>query len=133
MKDGIGTKARYIFSGDKVICIITPINQFNHLRKQIAYMRVACHDVGFSTYWEPIPNEFKGIATYKEGDTKDYEFAKEIARKKAVRQMYKYYYNAYKVFCTKFGKVWAEYINTVGKVEERIDSINKEIEEMIKE
>ena len=78
----------------------------------------------------PLPEEFKGVARLKTGDKNDYKFAREVARKKAIRKMYKFYYNAMKNMSEYFGMAWGRYVDITAEVKERINTINSEIIEM---
>lgn len=132
MKSGIGTTVRYIHDGNAVICIVTP-NMRNNLYSYIRDMEQAADNLHIA-YREqlpyPAPDEFKGVARLKTGDEDDYKFAKEIARKKAVRKMYKFYYNAMKNMSEYFGMAWGRYMDITAEVKDRIDTIDSEIIEM---
>ena len=133
MKSGIGTSVRYIHDGNAVICIVTPNIESNRLyhyirdMEQVAYIAQISYR-GQLSY--PLPREFKGVARLKTEDEDDYKFAREIARKKAVRKMYKYYYNAMKNMSEYFGMAWGRYVDITAEVKERIETINSEIVEM---
>lgn len=132
MKSGIGTTVRYIHDGNAVICIVTP-NMRNNLYSYIRDMEMAADNLHIA-YREqlpyPLPDEFKGVARLKTGDEDDYNFAREIARKKAVRKMYKFYYNAMKNMSEYFGMAWGRYMDITAEVKDRIDTIDSEIIEM---
>lgn len=133
MKSGIGTTVRYIHDGNAVICIITPSMRYNQLYQYIRDMEQAADNLHI-TYKEqlpyPLPDEFKGVARLKTGDKDDYKFAREIARKKAVRKMYKFYYNAMKNMSEYFGMAWGRYMDVTAEVKDRINTIDSEIVEM---
>lgn len=133
MKSGIGTTVRYIHDGNAVICIATPNLRYNKLYEYIRDMEQAADNLHIA-YKEqlpyPLPDEFKGVARLKTGDEDDYKFAREIARKKAVRKMYKFYYNAMKNMSEYFGMAWGRYMDITAEVKDRIDTIDSEIVEM---
>ena len=133
MKSGIGTSVRYIHDGNAVICIVTPNLRYNQLYQYIRDMEQAVDDLHIA-YKEqlpyPLPEEFKGVARLKTGDKDDYKFAREIARKKAVRKMYKFYYNAMNNMSLHFGEAWGRYRDITAEVKERINTINDEIIEI---
>lgn len=133
MKSGIGTSVRYIHDGNAVICIVTPNERYNQLYSYIRDMEQAADNLHIA-YKEqlpyPLPEEFKGVARLKIGDKDDYKFAREIARKKAVRKMYKFYYNAMKNMSIHFGLAWGRYRDITAEVKERINTIDNEIVEM---
>lgn len=133
MKSGIGTTVRYIHDGNAVICIVTPSMRYNKLYSYIRDMEMAADNLHIA-YREqlpyPIPEEFKGVARLKTGDECDCKYAREIARKKAVRKMYKFYYNAMKNMSEYFGMAWGRYMDITAEVKDRIDTIDSEIVEM---
>lgn len=135
MKSGIGTTVKYIHDGNAVICIITPNMRYNKLYSYIRDMEQAADNLHIAYRDQlpfPIPEEFKGVARLKTGDKNDYKFAREIARKKAVRKMYKFYYNAMKNMNEYFGMAWGRYVDITAEVKKRINTIDSEIKQLVK-
>ena len=74
---------------------VTPTIEDNRYMKALAvYYNV--NDEHFPRFQKQRPQTFVGIARYKDGDSRDVDNAKKIARKKALRQMYSFYFNVIK-------------------------------------
>ena len=131
MKSGIGTKIRYHINNGTVVCIVTPVT--NHLYNYLYDMEQAVGNAGISLpiLVPPYRKEYKGIARLKEGDTHDLKLAKEIARKKAIRKMYKEYYNAILKMCEYFGMAWGRYMDILNEVSDRVDIFDNEIKQLV--
>lgn len=71
---------------------ITPTIEDNRYMKALAvYYNI--NEERFPRFQRQRPQAFVGIARYKDGDARDVDNAKKIARKKALRQMYGFYFN----------------------------------------
>lgn len=81
---------------------------------------------------EAGPPYFTGVATLKEGDSKDLEEAKEIAQRKATRKFYKYLENLFEEASWKAKKDFEEYDRIRYKAACKKDKIDKGIEGFIK-
>lgn len=108
---------RYTYSGDTVHCFIT-MKRFDRDDAYCQLMDVA-NVLGFayathaqhrwhkpypqyeirsgtdSYIYDPSDYEYHGMASYKQGDNRDLQLAKNIAYKKAYRQLMAFYYNCY--------------------------------------
>ena len=127
MKSGISTSVHYIISRKTVVCVITTAE--SQVERYILHMDYAARQAGISTPIKlvPCPREFKGIARYKPGDEKNIALAKEIARKKAMRKMYKIHYNKMKTAAEYFGMAWGRYLDTAIELANKANEIDNEI------
>lgn len=127
MKSGISTKIRYIISHKTVVCVINIVE--SQVGGYIFHMECAAHQAGISTPLKLMlcPREFKGIARFKLGDERDLALAKEIARKKAMRKMYKTYHNYMKTATEYFGMAWGRYLDTAIELANKANEIDNEI------
>lgn len=86
------TTATYAIYDGAVKVTITPTVENERYMKALAvYYNI--NDERLPRFQKQRPQTFVGIARYKDGDSKDIENAKRIARKKALRQMYSFYFN----------------------------------------
>lgn len=85
---------RYIQSGNRVICFAMP-RQVNPILLNATKLAEMCQEMEAKRSQNRIkplstlPPEFKGIATFKEGDKSNIEQAKKVAKLKAIRAAYK--------------------------------------------
>ena len=80
-----------VYDGAVKVTVTPTIEDKRYMKALAVYYNV--NDEHFPRFQKQRPQAFVGIARYKDGDTRDIEHAKRIARKKAVRQMYSFYYN----------------------------------------
>ena len=135
MKSGISTKIRYNINDNVVVCTITR-EEWSPLDWYIFNMANAARSAELSTPKElspsdwGIPQEFKGIARLKDGDEHNLALAKEIARKKAMRKMYRTYHNYVKLAAEYFGMAWGRYLDLAIELADKANDIDDEIVEL---
>ncbi len=131
MKSGIGTEIHYYCNNNSVVCVIDVKNRYNYLLSQMQDIGNLLFDAGISYKRKEIPDRFTGVARLKDGDKWNFELAKEVARRKAVRQMYKVYANEYIAMLSYLSDALRQYHNVYYEIIERIDNIDHEIKDML--
>ncbi len=76
--------------------------------------------------------EYKGIARYKEGDTNDMELAADIARRKALRNLYKNLKNYLTLSMEIKEREMREQEELIAALSDRVKNLNNEIEKITK-
>ena len=131
MKSGIGTEIHYYCNNNNVACVIDVKNRYNYLLSQMQDIGDLLDGAGISYKRKEIPDRFTGIARLKNGDKKNFELAKEVARRKAVRQMYKIYANEYITMLAYLSDALRQYHHVYYEIIERINNIDHEIKDML--
>lgn len=131
MKSGIGTEIHYYCNNNSVACVIDVKNRYNYLLSQMQDIGNLLDGAGISYDRNEIPDRFTGVARLKNGDEWNFKLAKEVARKKAVRQMYKVYANEYVKMLSYLNVAVRRYNAVYYEIIERIDNIDHEIKDML--
>lgn len=132
MKSGISTKIRYNINKDIVVCVVTP-EKYPIPKMHIRHMIIAATNAGLSVLKElyprynKIPSEFKGVARLKDNDVHNLTLAKKIARKKAMRKMYKTYFNYMNLATKYFGMALGRYLEATIALVDKATEIDNEI------
>lgn len=85
------TAAYAVYDGAVKVTVTPTVENDRYMKALAVYYNI--NDERFPRFQKQRPQAFVGIARYKDGDSKDIENAKRIARKKALRQMYSFYFN----------------------------------------
>lgn len=85
------TAAYAVYDGAVKVTVTPTVENDRYMKALAVYYNI--NDERFPRFQKQRPQTFVGIARYKDGDSKDIENAKRIARKKALRQMYSFYFN----------------------------------------
>ena len=130
MKAKLGIKdVEYIIQDDVVICLLQPA--YSWIDKALTGTSVLADASGISyplnTYENYLPSYFKGIARRKPGDEPNIEIAKQIARKKAYRNMCKNYRAVLGMFIDKQIQVTQAYLELLDSLNCKIDEVDEEI------
>ena len=127
MKIGVSTMIKYNIHNNVVICVVTPVR--DEILSSLFDMEYGAERAGISTTKRLtlIPKEFKGVARLKAGDEVDLALAKEIARKKAMRKMYRVYHNQMKLATEYFGMAWGRYLDAAIELADKANEIDNEI------
>lgn len=127
MKIGVSTTIKYNINNNVVTCVVTPVR--DGVRSTLFDMEYGAERAGISTAKRLtlIPKEFKGVARLKAGDEVDLALAKEIARKKAIRKMYRVYHNQMKLAAEYFGMAWGRYLDAAIELANKANEIDNEI------
>lgn len=133
MRVKFSSKVEYHVSDDRVVCIAKPELR---VKSYLIRMNNTIMDVDKRhALWNEImdcPTYFKGIARLKNGDTNDIQQAKTIARKKAMRQMYRHYTGIAAKIIKRRQYDNAQIAEAFASLAEKADQINKEIIEEAK-
>lgn len=125
-------RSSFIIKDNTVICRVTPIEEEGSMIRKL--MNIVAFYYNESPSSKRIVNPFKqfykGIAILKDGDTNNIELAKKIARKKAVRQMFKCYKNSLKNCYDQIINISTEIETSRNSVLRKIDKITDEIKEL---
>ena len=133
MRIKFSSKVEYHVSDNKVVCIVKPETR---IQTYFANMTdtIMDGDKRFAL-WNKIvssPSYFKGIARLKDGDTYNIEQAKSIARKKAMRAMYRYYASLAAEIIKKRQYDTDQIAEAFGSLVHKVDEFEREIIEEIK-
>lgn len=119
---------RFQINDGAIICLITPnVTDMKIIEAQDIIDRM----YGYLPILEL--KTYKGIARFKEGDTNDIKMGMEIARKKAMRQMYKAYRNYMLSIYDKINFWQDDFFDHIGDVTEKANQMTKEIKELTEE
>lgn len=133
MRVKFSSKVEYHVSDTKVVCIAKPESR---VQSYLIYLNDTIMDKDKrESLWNEIvssPTYFKGIARLKNGDTNDIQQAKTIARKKAMRQMYRYYTRIAAKIIKRRQYDNAQIAEAFASLAEKADQINKEIIEEVR-
>lgn len=105
---------KYIINDDAIICIIVPDNSL--VPREIL---VAAYQLNNPIEYPPY---FKGIARFKDGDTRDVEVGKEIARQKAYRAAFRWYSKTY-------DRIWHKLVSKLVDMGRYIDNAEAKAKE----
>lgn len=117
---------------DKAVKIsIIPTTENNKFMQALAvYFNI--NEERFPQFQKCRPEVFIGIARLKDGDACNVELGKEIAFKKAKRQMYSFYYNVMREMRNDFERHMLEMEEDIAAISDcRLEMIN-EIKELAK-
>lgn len=135
MKPRIDTDAKYYVTDKAVVCTLTLKNNrpsSSFIEGRLRDLQAAASWLGVTQNIEP-PTVFKGVARLKDGDTNDVELAKEIARKKAMRQLYSVYFNEINKAIDNVYRGIDNYLDLNSRILAKYTELNEEIEELVKE
>lgn len=119
-----------VFNG-AVKVTITPSREDDRFMKALAvYYNI--NEERFPQFQKHRPQAFVGVAKLKDGDTNNVEQAKRIARRKALRQMYSFYYNVMKEMKENFEMRVSELDFDLARLSESKREMTRQIEELIK-
>lgn len=133
MRVKFSSKVEYYVSDNKVVCIVKP-----ETRVQTYFTRMSNTimdgNKGFALFNKIVdsPSYFRGIARRKDGDVYNIEQAKAIARKKAMRAMYRYYAGLAAEIIKKRQYDTDQIAEAFGSLVHKVDEIEREIAEEIK-
>lgn len=109
-----------------VVCTITPeVTDDWIINAQNVYEKM------YGIVPDKIKKTYKGVARLKDNDKFDSNAAKEIARKKAMRQMYKDYRNYMLELYDKISLWQYNYFDHIGSVTEKANKMTKEIKNIV--
>lgn len=124
-------RSSFVVKDNIVICRVTPIEEEDSMVKKLMSIISFYYDESFyKRIINPFNQIFQGVATLKEGDVNNIELAKKIARKKAVRQMFKCYKNSLKNCYDQIINISTEIETSRNSVLRKIDKITDEIKEL---
>ena len=124
-------RSSFIIKDNIVICRVTPIEEEDSMVKKLMSIISFYYDESFyKRIISPFNQIFQGVATLKEGDVNNIELAKKIARKKAVRQMFKCYKNSLKNCYDQIINISTEIETSRNSVLRKVDKITDEIKEL---
>lgn len=133
MRVKFSSKVEYYFGDNMVVCVVKP-----EARVQTYLMHMADTimdgDKRFTLFNKitDSPSYFRGIARRKDGDVYNIEQAKAIARKKAMRAMYRYYAGLAAEIIKKRQYDTDQIAEAFGSLVHKVDEIEREIAEEIK-
>jgi hypothetical protein len=133
MRIKFSSKVEYHVSDNKVVCIVKPETRVQTYLVNMTDT-IMDRDKRF-TLWNKItdsPSYFKGIARRKNGDAHNIEQAKAIARKKAMRAMYRYYAGLAAEIIKKRQYDTDQIAEAFGSLVHKVDDFEREIIEEIK-
>lgn len=128
----------YKVTDKAVICYVIPSTTPTSIAEEYyntgAYIFAALNrlEVRRSKTHENFPYSFlkgryKGVAAYKKNDVYDEESAKKIARRKALRALYRDYYAQNKRIEKQIRKYLIDFADIKADLESKIDTLDKEI------
>lgn len=119
---------RFQINDEAIICMIIPnVKDITIIEAEDIFERM----YGYIPVLEV--KTYKGIARRKPGDTNDIKMGMEIARKKAMRQMYKAYRNYMLMIYDKINLWQDNFFDHIGNVTEKANKMTREIKELTKE
>ena len=133
MRVKFSSKVEYHVSDSKVVCIVKPETRVQTYLMHITDT-IMDGDKRFTLFNKitDSPSYFKGIARRKDGDVYNIEQAKAIARKKAMRAMYRYYAGLAAEIIKKRQYDTDQIAEAFGSLVHKVDEIEREITEEIK-
>lgn len=133
LKQTFTTNYKIFQDGKTVVCYVYPIRRISFLNGYLDVDRDENRKYISADHLDLGINPFKGVATFKDKDVFDIEYAKNIARKKAMRAYFQW-------IKTEYGSTWKEISNLVEsrlqfieQANSKINELTNEIKEMTKE
>ena len=124
-------RSSFVVKDNIVVCRVTPIEEEDSMLRKLMNIVGFYYNENFSKrIINPFIQSYKGVAILKDGDINNIELAKKIARKKAVRQMFKCYKNSLKNCYDQIINISTEIETSRNSVLRKVDKITDEIKEL---
>lgn len=128
MRVKFSSKVEYFVSDNKVICIAKPETRVRDYFYAMSHTVMSAETmIKLFKKFDNSPSYFKGIARLKDGDTYNIEQAKSIARKKAMRAMYRHYAGLAAEIIKKRQYDTDQIAEAFGSLIHKVDEIEREI------
>ena len=124
------TSAYKVFNGAVKVTITPSVEDDRYMRALAVYYNI--NQERFPQFQKQRPQAFVGVAKLKDGDVNNVENAKKIARKKALRQMYSFYYNVMKEMKANFEMRISELDYDLANLSDSKLEMTRQIKELIK-
>jgi exopolysaccharide biosynthesis protein len=119
-----------VYDGAVKVTVTPTVENSRYMKALAVYYNI--NDERFPRFQKQRPQAFVGIARYKDGDVNNVENAKKIARKKALRQMYSFYYNVMKEMKANFEMRISELDYDLANLSDSKLEMTRQIKELIK-